>query len=422
MFSSMQHPSPFFESILPVLLLGMAGGVCAQEDFVLRSDAVQTSVSVAVLPFKGVDTVPEYKDQARPEAVIRSDLGFSGRFKVFQSPSGTWDSAYFAKSGIAAVVTGTVGRGPSPGEVEIHFQLLDAQSRDKLSEQTYTGLKSELRRLAHHFSDDAVFQIFGERGIATTRIAFVLGKDGHKEIWTMDYDGFDASPWTRNGSINLSPVWDRDGSLVWSSYLGGQGAHLWRQVLGQKPTRFLPSVPGMQISASPSPIDGEIALAVALGGQTEIFRAYPDGKPVRLTYNPAIDVSPSWSPNGWQIAFTSDRSGYPQVYTMDKDGSDLRRVTWVGGYNDQAAWCPTGNLIAFARLAGEFQLLTISPEGADEKWLGQGEQPKWSPDGRHLVYIRRNDGRSDLWTCDADGTNAHQITYFGDASEPAWSR
>ena len=111
----MQHPSPFFESILPVLLLGMAGGVCAQEDFVLRSDAVQTSVSVAVLPFKGVDTVPEYKDQARPEAVIRSDLGFSGRFKVFQSPSGTWDSAYFAKSGIAAVVTGTVGRGPSPG-------------------------------------------------------------------------------------------------------------------------------------------------------------------------------------------------------------------------------------------------------------------------------------------------------------------
>jgi TolB protein len=238
----------------------------------------------------------------------------------------------------------------------------------------------------------------------------------------MDYDGFAGTSWTSNGSINLSPVWDRDGALVWSSYLGGDGAHLWRQQLGQKPSRFLPSVPGMQISAAPSPIDGEIALAVSLDGQTEIFRAYPDGKPVRLTYNPAIEVSPSWSPNGWEIAFTSDRTGYPQVYIMDKDGANLRRVTWVGGYNDQASWSPTGDRIAFARMVGDFQLLTIAPDGSDEKWLGPGEQPKWSPDGRHMVYMRRFNGRSDLWVCDMDGANQHQITFFGDASQPAWSR
>lgn len=238
----------------------------------------------------------------------------------------------------------------------------------------------------------------------------------------MDYDGFEASAWTRNGSINLSPVWDRDGALVWSSYVGDDGAHLWRQQPGGKPQRFLPSVPGMQISASPSPIDGEIALAVSLDGQTEIFRAYPEGKAVRLTYNPALEVSPSWSPNGWEIAFTSDRTGSPQVYAMDKEGTNIRRVTWIGSYNDQASWSPAGDRIAFARMTGDFQLMTIATDGNDEKWLGPGEQPKWSPDGRHIVFTRRSGSRSDLWVCRADGSDSRQLTFFGDASQPAWSR
>jgi len=423
MFSSMRPSKRPLHRLLPgIFLLSLAHPAAAQEDFVLRSDAAQSSVAIAVLPFSGIDQVSEFKDLARPEDVIRYDLEYSGRFKVVSVPSGTWDSAGFARSGVGVVVVGEAKKGAVPGEVEIRFRLLDASSRDKLVEKTYSGRRQDLRRLSHRFSDDVVFQVFGERGIAPTRIALVRGGGGHKEIWTMDYDGFGAAAWTRNGSINLSPVWDRDGALVWSSYMGGDGAHLWKQAPGQKPSRFLPSVPGMQISASPSPIDGEICLAVSLDGQTEIFRAYPDGKPVRLTYSPALEVSPSWSPNGWEIAFTSDRTGYPQVYVMDKDGSNLRRITWVGGYNDQASWSPTGDRIAFSRMTGEFQLLTISTDGTDEKWLGPGEQPKWSPDGRHMVYIRRTGARSDLWTCRFDGSNPHQLTYFGDATQPGWSR
>ena len=408
--------------ILPVILVPCIP-CTAQEDFVLRSEATQTSVSIAVLPFEGVDRLSEFQDLAHPEEVIRADLDFSGRFKAVSTPNGTWDSSFFARAGVSTVAVGSVKAGATAGEVEVRFRLLDAATRDKLLEKTYTGTRKDLRRLSHRFADDAVFQVFGERGIATTRIAFVRGKNGHKEIWTMDYDGFGATAWSKNGSINLSPVWDRDGALVWSSYAGGDGAHLWRQAPGQKAHRFLPAVPGMQISAAPSPIDGEIALAVSLDGQTEIFRSYPDGKPVRLTYSPALEVSPSWSPNGWEIAFTSDRTGTPQVYAMDKEGSNLRRITWNGSYNDQASWSPAGDRIALARMAGDFQLVTISPDGRDEKLLGPGEQPKWSPDGRHLVYMRRSGaGRSDLWVCDADGSDPRQITFFGDASQPAWSR
>jgi TolB protein len=415
MFCNMRLEQPFL--ILSLLLSPLS----AQEDFVLRSDAAQSTVNVAVLAFDGAEKVPEFKELAAPDAVVRADLDFSGRTRIVDPPSGAWDSAFFAQKGVAAVVTGSV-RQNAGGEVEIAYRLLDANTRENLAEKLYSGKKKDLRRLSHRFADDAIFQLFGERGIASTRIAYVRGGEGHKEIWTMDYDGFGSAPWTKNGSINLSPVWDRGGALVWSSYLGKDGAHLWRQEIGQKPARFLPAVPGMQISASPSPIDGELALAVSLDGQTEIFRSLPNGRPVRLTYSPALEVSPTWSPNGYEIAFTSDRTGAPQVYIMDREGSNLRRLTWVGGYNDQAAWSPMGDHIAFARQAGDFQILTISTDGSDEKWLGVGEQPKWSPDGRHIVFIRRYGSRSDLWVCNADGSSPKQLTFFGDASQPAWSR
>ncbi|MBK8801081.1 MAG: PD40 domain-containing protein [Fibrobacteres bacterium] len=412
--------TPFSRVFPAIALLWAAVPGQAQEDFVLRSDATEALVGLVVIPFDGVDKVADYADVAKPEEILRADLDFSGRFRV--STAAKWDSLAFSKQGATTVLTGTVKPGAVEGEVDIQFRLIDASSRDKLLEKTYSGRKKDLRRLAHRFSDDAVFQIFGERGIATTRIAFTRGREGHKELWTMDYDGFGAQAATKNGSINLSPVWDRDGGLIWSSYMGKDGAHLWRMENGGKPTRFLPSVPGMQISAAPSPIDGELALAVSIDGQTEIYRSYPNGKPVRLTFNPALEVSPSWSPNGWEIAFTSDRTGSPQVYAMDKDGANLRRITWIGGYNDQAAWSPAGDRIAFARQAGDFQILTISPDGGEEKWLGPGEQPKWSPDGRHLVFTRRFGTRSDVWICRADGSGTRQISFHGDASQPAWSK
>ena len=423
MFSTMPTESVVRSIIIAACLaLLPVSNASAQEDFVLRSDAAKASVTISVLPFDGMDRVTDYKSQAAPHQVLLADLDFSGRFNIVPPPATGWDSVGLAQKAIAVVASGVVTQGSAKGEIVLRMRLMDAASKEILTEKTYTGKSRDLRRLVHRFSDDVVFQMFGERGIATTRIAFVRGKPGHKEIWTMDYDGFGAEPWTKNGNINLSPTWDREGGLIWSSYLGGQGAKLQRQIPGQKPQPLLPTIPGMQISASTSPLDGEVAMATSLDGQTEIYRSQPEGHPVRLTYSPALEVSPSWSPNGWQIAFTSDRTGEPQVYAMDREGSNVRRITWTGAYNDQPSWSPTGDRIAFARLAGGFQVLTISPEGNDEHWIGPGEQPKWSPDGRHIVFIRAWQNNSDLWVCGADGSNPKAITFFGDASMPSWSR
>lgn len=394
----------------------------AEEDFVLRSEAAQSTVTISVLPFDGTEFLPDRKSLAVPSEVLSADLDFSGKFEVVKPPAGGWDSAALDARKVAVLASGLIRKGVSKDEIVLRMRLMDVATREQLVEKTYSGRARDIRRLVHRFSDDVVFQMFGERGIATTRIAFVRGKPGRKEIWTMDYDGFGAEPWTRNGNINLSPTWDRDGGLVWSSYVGGVGARLWRQLPGEKPRLLLPSAGGMQISASTSPLDGEVAMAISQDGQTEIWRGHPEGRPARLTYSPALEVSPSWSPNGWEIAFTSDRTGEPQVYAMDREGTNLRRVTWTGVYNDQPSWSPAGNRIAFARLAGGFQILTIAPDGSDEAWIGPGEQPKWSPDGQHIVFTRAGGSSSDIWVCKADGTRPRALTFFGDASMPAWSR
>lgn len=405
-------------SVLALALL-LRGTALAQEDFVLRSVSGNADITkVAILPFEGVAAIPEFNAQATPDVVLRSDLTFSGRFDVVPA-EGKIDSAFFNRTGVTTVVRGAARHLPG-GEIEVRYQLLDALSNQPLTEKVYSGKARDLRRLSHRFADDAVFQVYGERGIASTRIAYVNGRPGKKEIWAMDYDGFGAEPLTRNGSINLAPTFDREGNLIWISFLGGRGAQAVKMAPGGK-TRPLTSLGGTHSSVTVSAMDGEIAIASSQSGQSQIYRANASGGGmVRLTYNEAIQTSPSWSPNGWELAFTSDRTGKPQIYIMDREGSSTRRLTFQGGYNDQASWSPNGDRIAFGRLAGDWQVVTIRPDGSDEQVIANGRNPKWSPDGRHLVYMVEWAGKSDLWTCNPDGTGRRQLTHTGNASLPSW--
>ncbi|MEN9353127.1 MAG: hypothetical protein RL318_452 [Fibrobacterota bacterium] len=396
-------------------------GTVAQEDFVLRSQAGNVDITrLSILPFEGVDALSEFGEQARPEEVLRSDLAFSGRFEIVPV-EGKADSVFFHRNGVTTLIKGAA-RHLAGGEIEVRYQLLDAISRQPLTEKIYTGKARDLRRLSHRFSDDAVFQIYGERGIASTRIAFVKGKPGKKEIWAMDYDGFNAEAITKNGSINLAPTFDRDGALVWISFMGGNGAHAWKMAPGGKPKALINGLGGTHSSVTVSAMDGEIAIASSQSGQSQIYRANASGGGlVRLSYNEAIQTSPSWSPNGWELAFTSDRTGKPQIYIMDREGSSTRRLTLQGGYNDQASWSPNGDAIAFGRLAGDWQVVTIRPDGSNEQVVTNGRNPKWSPDGRHLVYMVEWAGKSDIWVCNPDGTGRRQLTHGGVASLPSWS-
>ena len=150
----------------------------------------------------------------------------------------------------------------------------------------------------------------------------------------------------------------------------------------------------------------------------------------RLTDNTAIDTSPTMSPDGRRIAFASDRGGSQQIYVMNADGSNQRRITFGEGRYQTPVWSPRGDLIAFTRqYRGRFYIGVIRPDGTGERLLTESfleEGPTWSPNGRVLMFYRqtptRRDGSggdSSLWSVDLTGLR--RVRTPADASDPAWS-
>jgi dipeptidyl aminopeptidase/acylaminoacyl peptidase len=108
--------------------------------------------------------------------------------------------------------------------------------------------------------------------------------------------------------------------------------------------------PGVDQSPSWSPDGKWLAYSSSVDGNPEIYvKNVETGQTRRLTYSWAIEFSPCWSPTGHEIAFVSDRLSRPQVFIMDADGSSQRRLTTEGSYNESPAWSPRGDLIAYVR-------------------------------------------------------------------------
>jgi TolB protein len=152
----------------------------------------------------------------------------------------------------------------------------------------------------------------------------------------------------------------------------------------------------------------------------------------RLTNNTAIDTSPSYSPDLSQIVFNSDRGGTQQLYVMNADGTNVRRISHGEGKYATPVWSPRGDLIAFTKIdKNRFFIGVMRPDGTGERLLTQGfhvEGPTWAPNGRVLMYFRKepinkdgSGGRSRLFSIDLTGRNEREIKTPLDASDPAWS-
>jgi TolB protein len=146
----------------------------------------------------------------------------------------------------------------------------------------------------------------------------------------------------------------------------------------------------------------------------------------RLTNHAAIDTSPSYSPDGAQIVFNSDRGGSPQLYVMSANGSGQRRISFGNGRYSTPVWSPRGDLIAFTRQSGgRFAIGVMRPDGSGERILTESyldEAPTWSPNGRVIMFFREGQNAGpQLWSVDLTGQNLRRIPTQTDASDPAWS-
>ena len=152
----------------------------------------------------------------------------------------------------------------------------------------------------------------------------------------------------------------------------------------------------------------------------------------RITSFKGPDVSPAWNrKTGAQIAWVSGRTGLPQVYTMEADGTNVQRLT-DQGYAVSPAWSPNGQFLVVSWMrkygpgapgAQDIYIMDI----ASKQWVqlthdgGRNDFPYWSPDGRHIIFQSSRAGSLQIWTMLADGTNQKQLTFAGANSQPNWS-
>ena len=330
-----------------------------------------------------------------------------------------------------ALVQGEVESG---GEgVRATFRLYDVSRCIALVRgKRFTGKNQDAPRVGKAIADEIVAAFTGTRGVSDTEIAFVSTRGGTKEIFVADADGTNPRAATKNRSLSSFPDWDPTGNaVVYTSYRHRNRPSLFLVARGpSSPGRILAGLNGGKpIYRGVFDRDGRrLAIVMSSEGNTEIFTVERNGGALkRLTRNRSIDVSPSWSPDGSKIAFVSDRTGAPQVYVMNADGSNQRRLTFQGGYNTGAAWSPDGRWIAYEmQVGGQFDIWLIDPESGASVPLvtnpRSDEHPTWSPDSRKIAFSSTRRGRSDIYVVDVGGRSEEplRVTNAGENTSPAW--
>ncbi len=183
---------------------------------------------------------------------------------------------------------------------------------------------------------------------------------------------------------------------------------------------------------TPTPVNTskpKIAFGSNRDGNYELYVMDDDGTNVRrLTNNLAADSDPSWSPDGTRLAFASDRDGGPAIFLMNEDGSNVTRLANATGAPQDPAWSPDGTRIAYTAsrqgFSSEIYVVNVDGTGAAldvTNNAGEDFGPAWSPDGKRLAFTsRRENGTFSVYTVNADGTGAKRIV-DAYSREPAWS-
>jgi TolB protein len=171
-----------------------------------------------------------------------------------------------------------------------------------------------------------------------SRIAFMSNRDGNNEIYVMNRDGSDVRRLTNNPAIDVTPTWSPAGNqIAFTSERTGTPQIYVIGIDGAGLRRISSESYADRATWSPPPYN-EIAFTAKTGPGFDIkIQSIATGETRQITFGEGSNESPAWSPNGRHLAFMSTRAGRSQIFTVDRDGRNLRQLTKEGN-NTMAHW------------------------------------------------------------------------------------
>lgn len=385
-----------------------------------------TQLPIAIAQFRGEAQAPE-----KIGAIVRADLERSGMFRpldttgVVADENTRPDLGAWRQKGTDALVTGSV-LPLADGRFDVRLRLWDVVRGQDLGGQSYTVSQGDLRLAAHRISDFVYEKLTGEKGIFSTRIAYVTKSGSRYALWVADSDGEGAQSALASPEPIISPAWSPNGAqLAYVSFESRKPVIYSHEVATGK-RRLMANFRGSNSAPAWSPDGKQLVATLSRDGGSQIYAlGLNGGEPTRLTQSSSIDTEPAYSPDGKFIYFVSDRGGAPQIYRMGTTGGNPERVTFTGSYNISPALSPDGRLLAYvSRVGGAFKLHVMELASGAVNAITDttaDESPSFAPNSRLIVYATQQQGREALMTTTPDGRIKARLSGAGgDIREPDW--
>lgn len=385
-----------------------------------------TQLPIAIAAFRGDAQSPQ-----KIAAIVQADLERSGQFRTVDASGNALDESarpdlsLWRQRAADSLLTGSVTR-LADGRYDVRCRLWDVVRGQDLGGQSYVVPQGDLRLSAHRIADFVYEKLTGDKGVFSTRIAYVTKAGTRYNLWVADSDGEGAQSALTSPEPIISPSWSPNGSqLAYVSFESRKPVIYAHDVVSGK-RRLLANFRGSNSAPTWAPDGNQLVATLSRDGGSQLYAiSASGGEPRRLTQSASIDTEPAFSPDGKFIYFVSDRGGSPQIYRMGASGGNVERITFTGSYNISPAISPDGRWLAYiSRIGGAFKLhvmemgkgtgIAITDTNADES-------PSFAPNSKLIVYATQQSGKEALLTTTLDGKIKARLTgATGDIREPDW--
>lgn len=385
-----------------------------------------TQLPIAVAPFRGEAQAPQ-----KAAAIVQADLERSGQFRAVDASGAQLDEttrpdvALWRQKAADSLVSGSMTR-LADGRYDIRFRLWDVVRGQDLGGQSYIVVQADLRLVAHRIADFVYEKLTGEKGIFSTRLAYVTKAGARYTLWVADADGENAQAALASPEPIISPAWSPGGGQIAYVSFESRKPVVYVHEVASGRRRLIANFRGSNSAPAWAPDGRSLAVTLSRDGNSQLYTIDANGgEPRRLMQSAGIDTEPVYSADGRSIYFVSDRGGAPQIYRVPAAGGGAERVTFTGSYNISPALSPDGNAMAYvSRVNGAFKLHVMELASGTVRAItdtSADENPSFAPNSRLIVYATQQQGRESLMTTTLDGRiKARLAGQGGDIREPDW--